>query len=68
MTLNEALLILMKASERDCRGSGMGFRSTEDSWRREVAVAWTVAFKRVYKRDPGWNEYTNAGIRPPQSQ
>jgi hypothetical protein len=65
MTLNEALRVLMRAAERDVRGSGMGYRSTTDKWREEVAEAWAVAFHRVYRMAPMASDYRNAGMTPP---
>ena len=67
MTLNKAIGILMKSAERDVRGSGLGYRSTTEDWRREVSEAWTVCFFRLYKRKPQYNDYYNSGIEVPVS-
>lgn len=65
MTFPNAVRILMECAERDVRGCGMGLRETTDEWRRIVSEAWTVAFRKVYRREPGPNEYFNAGISMP---
>lgn len=65
MTLKAALEVLMKAAVNDARGSGMGYRSTTDEWRDQLAEAWAVAHKRVYGWEPSEGEYFNAGMRPP---
>ncbi len=66
MKLNQAIRVLMDSAQRDVRGSGLGFRSTDDAWRTTVTEAWTVAFKHIYKREPAPNEYFNAGMMPPR--
>ncbi len=65
MTLTEALCLLMECATRDVVGSGQGYRSTSEEWRGKIAVAWSVAFKRVYKREPEYNDYFNANMRKP---
>ena len=65
MTLNEALRILMQAATNDARGSGLGYRSTSDEWRKTLSEAWTVAHRRVYKWEPTQSDYFNAGMKPP---
>lgn len=67
MKLRAAILILMECAQRDVRGSGMGYRATTDEWRAKVEEAWTVAFRRVHRRDPGDNEYFNAGMSRPNA-
>lgn len=62
MTLNQAIQILMDCASRDVRGSGLGIRSTTDEWRAKVAVAWSIAFKRVYGWEPSTSDYLNAGM------
>ena len=68
MTLRAAILILMECAQRDVRGSGMGYRATTDEWRTKVAEAWTVAHRRVYRREPGDSEYFNAGMSKPAAK
>ena len=65
MSLKAALEVLMKAAVNDARGSGLGYRSTADEWRDQLAEAWAVAHKRVYGWEPMESEYFNAGMRPP---
>lgn len=67
MSLKEALRILMKAASNDARGSGLGFRSTTDDWRRQLSEAWAVAHKRVYGWEPTDSEFFNAGLMPPRA-
>ena len=62
MNFSQALVVLLKTAENDVRGSGLGYRSTSDEWRKLVSHAWHVVFKRIYKREPGDNERFNAGM------
>lgn len=67
MKLREALHILMQAASNDARGSGLGYRSTSEQWRVNLARAWTVAHSHVYKREPDESDYRNSGMMPPES-
>ena len=67
MTFPKAVRILMQCAERDVRGSGMGFRATTDEWRCTVSEAWAVCFRKVNRREPGVNEYFNAGMSMPNA-
>ena len=62
MKLKDSIIILMNSATNDVRGSGMGYRNTTEEHRKEVAKAWKVAFKYVYKRDPGINDSMSAGM------
>lgn len=48
MTKKQALKILIEAGCNDIRGSGMGFRSTSDEWRKKVSDAIRKLYKDAY--------------------
>lgn len=64
MSFRTAVIVLMDAAARDYKGQGCGINSTTDAHREKIATAWTVVFKRIYKRSPTSSEYFNAGIIP----
>lgn len=48
MTKKDALSILIESAKRDIAGSGMGYRSTSEEWRKKVKEAIKRIWNDVY--------------------
>lgn len=62
MKKREAIQILIQAGVNDYVGSGKGFRSTNDDWRKKVREAIKVMWKHLNKREITETELFNLGI------
>lgn len=63
MTFLKAVPILMAAAAREVAGNGRGIRQarTEEECAL-VREAWIVAFQKVYRREPNYNDVFNSGL------
>jgi len=48
MTKKQAIQTLLESAKRDIQGSGMGYRSTSDEWRKKVIEAMKIVHPTLY--------------------